>query len=74
MSTEAPNRVDLTELEYKAQTATVTKFYYYHDESRKRAAREYLRRFAQSDHLLHKEDGMANVALEGLWNILVNNS
>lgn len=68
-----PSTVNLTELEYAAQTAKVTKFYAYHAPERKAAAREALRRFAKSDALLHKEDGMADVALENLWNILIGN-
>lgn len=66
--------VDLTELEYKAQTATVTKYYAYHAPDRKAAARDALRRVAKCDGSLHKEDGMADVALENLWNILVGNN
>ncbi len=65
--------VDLTEYEYAAQTAVVTKFYAYHPADRKAAAREALRRVAKSDAILHSEDGMADVALENIWNILVRN-
>ena len=65
--------VDLTELEFRAQTATVTKFYYYLPPERKAQARATLRRYAKSDASLHREDVMADVALEELWNILLDN-
>lgn len=68
----AGSTVDLTEFEYKAQTATVTKYYAYHAPERKAAARDALRRIGKSDSY-KTEDGMADVALENLWNILVGN-
>lgn len=58
--------------ELAVQTATVTKYYYYHPENRKAQARTALRRIADSK-FFRTEDGMADVALEELWNILVGN-
>ena len=55
-----------------AQTTTVTKYFYYHDKERKAAARESLRRHLKSDFVA-SEDGMADCALEEIWNLLVGN-
>lgn len=54
------------------ETAVVTKFYFYHDEDRKKAARATLRRIGESK-AYKSEDGMADVALEEIWNALLNN-
>lgn len=55
-----------------AETVTVTKYFHYHDAERKAAARESLRRALKSQFVAD-EDGMANCALEEIWNLLVGN-
>lgn len=57
---------------YETQTTIVRSFYFYHDPERKKIAREALRRIGKTD-LYQKEDGMADVALEEIWNILLGN-
>lgn len=54
-----------------ARTITVQEYYYFFPPERKKAAREALRHSASFKHI--KEDGMADVALEQLWNILAGN-
>lgn len=39
-------------------------------ENRKALARDYIRRLADGPRAFRTEDGMANVALEGLWNVM----
>lgn len=56
-----------------AQTVVVTKFWYYHPSERKAKAREALRHLANCESY-KKEDGMADVFLEGLWNIMSGNN
>lgn len=73
MPVDVMPKPDNSDAAYAAETATVTKYYYYQDAERKKAARASLRRVAKSDGLLHKEDGMADVALEEIWNLLVGN-
>lgn len=70
---------DLTPVEERAirddaaaAVKTVIKYYYNHDLQRKTEAREALRRAAKCSASL-QEDGMADVVLENLWNILVGN-
>ena len=60
------------EAKLAAEHKVVQKFYYYHPAERKRAAREALRRATKYDFYC-KEDGMADVLLEDIWNILAGN-
>jgi hypothetical protein len=55
-----------------AETKVVQRCYYYFPESKKAVAREQLRAIAKGE-LFKTEDGMADVALELLWNILAGN-
>jgi hypothetical protein len=61
----------LTDAELAKETAVVQRFYYYMPPERKKAARDELRRATQYD-AYRKEDGMADVLLEQLWNILAD--
>jgi hypothetical protein len=77
MTTTDGSPVDLTHLEPAAQTASVTKFYYYHSHQRKVQARAALRAMTACNNdsvpLYRREDGSADVILERLWNILAGN-
>lgn len=55
-----------------AETVTATKYYYYFPTERKAAARDALRDATRYD-FFRKEEGAADVVLERLWNVLVNN-
>ena len=52
-----------------AETAVVRKFFFYHPADRKARARDLLRHIAKHE-LFKTEDGMADVALEQLWNCM----
>lgn len=55
--------------EAAAKTITVGAFYFYHPAERKARARKALRHIANCESY-KKEDGMADVFLEWLWNIM----
>lgn len=62
----------MTYAELAALTIPITKFYFYHDKERKAAGRAALRNYLFSE-TARDEDGMADVALEKIWNALVDN-
>ncbi len=57
-----------------AQTAVVTKFWFYHPAERKAQARDALRQVIESSFRRDAEDGMIDVHLEALWNIMAGNN
>ncbi len=65
----------LSDSPHKDAKATVTAYYYYLPEDRKAAARAALRRHTKRSNdsvpPSRTDDGMANVALEEIWNLLM---
>jgi len=66
----APNEVD--DAFFASKRITVPQYYYYMSPDRKAAARTMLRDAVKHD-FFKTEDGMADVAIEQIWNAIVGN-
>ena len=67
----APNETD--DAFFASKRITVPQYYYYMTPERKAAARLMLRDGTKHD-FFRTEDGMADVAIEQIWNAIVGNN